>query len=114
MMRLCRLIFRKTTGGLLVRIVYDDNQTPPIEQEINDFAILNGYNVDALTIIDLPESDSEFNNAVNATKVKLQNGQLIYEFIELPFEPAEPNPIMQINDKIDLLIQMYLEKEGII
>jgi hypothetical protein len=38
-------------------------------------------------------------------------------FAAAPPEPEpqpEPNPVLQLNDKVDILIQMQLEREGIV
>lgn len=116
-MSICRLIFRKDIGQLLLRVVYnDENIIPTLEQEKNTFAVLNGYNEDALVVIDIPETDVEFHNAAYAESIKLENGNLVYTLPpETPPEPSEkPDPISQLNEKVDLLIMMMLEKEGII
>ncbi len=112
-MKLCRLIFRKITGDLLLRIIYSDSaNVPSLSQELEDFAILNGYNVDALIVVDKLESDVEFENMVNAKTIKYDNGNLIYTFPDIP-EPVKlkPDPVLE---RLDLLIQMQLEREGII
>ena len=115
-MWVCRLIFRKATGDLLVRASYNADNIPSLEDELRDFAVLNGYNIDALTIIDLPESDERFQDIVEAIDIKLENGELVYS---LPQEtelelPQEPDLILQVNEKVNLLIMMMLEREGIV
>lgn len=114
-MKVCRLIFRKDIGKLLLKVMYENkSELPTIEDELNTFAILNGYNSDALTIIDMDETHNEFQNAVTATNITLEEGNLVYQIIEPTPEQVEPNPMVQLNNKVDLLIQMFLEKEGII
>ena len=115
-MKICRLIFRKSTKTLLVKIMYgNEQQIPEVEQEVNDFAVLNGYNESALEVVDILETDPEFEKVVTAKTIRLENGSLVYTFAPIEPEPQpEPSPVAQLNDKVDLLIQMQLEREGII
>jgi hypothetical protein len=115
-MKLCRIIFRRTTGTELVRTVYGCSEdAPELADEIKDFSILNGYSEPALEVIDLPETDPEFEKAVTAETIRLENGSLVYTFAPIEPEPQpEPDPVVQLNDKVDLLIQMQLEREGIV
>ena len=111
-MNVCRVIFRKTTGDMLLRIIYHDNTNiPDLEQELADFAVLNGYNVEALIVVDKLETDAEFENMVKAETIKYDNGNLIYTFPDIPEPIRESNPVLE---RLDLLIQMQLEREGII
>jgi len=117
-MKVCRLIFRKTTGNLLVRTVYDSQNISTIEEEINDFAVLNGYNPEALTCIDIEETDTErFQQATGASSITLSNGELVFETAQTPDVPdiaPDESFILEINEKLDLLMLMQLEKEGIV
>ena len=111
-MNACRVIFRKTTGDMLLRIIYSDSaNVPSLSQELEDFAILNGYNVDALIVVDKFETDAEFENMVKAETIKYDNGNLIYTFPDIPEPEPESDPVLE---RLDLLIQMQLEREGII
>ena len=111
-MNVCRVIFRKTTGDMLLRIIYHDNTNiPDLEQELEDFAVLNGYNVDALIAVDKLDTDAEFENMVKAETIKYDNGNLIYTFPDIPEPTRESDPVIE---RLDLLIQMQLEREGII
>jgi len=111
---LCRLIFRKSNGEFLLKTIYTGiAPIPTPEQEIEDFAILNGYNVNALTVLDLTETHEHFKEIVGASNIRLNGEELLYDNIEE--SPTKPiNPVGQVNEKLDLLIQMQLEKEGII
>lgn len=114
-MRLCRLIFRRSTGTMLMRAIYEGKNVPTLACEISDFAVLNGYNESALEVIDLLEADPGFESATTAETIRLENGSLIYTFApEEPEPQPEPNPVLQLNDKVDILIQMQLEREGIV
>jgi hypothetical protein len=115
--KVCRLIFRKTTGSLLVRVVYNSSNIPTIEEEINDFAILNGYNLEALTCIDIDETDERFQQAVDALSITLgNNDELVFETGQVPdvSDTTTTDPLSEINEKLDLLMLMQLEKGGIV
>ncbi len=115
-MKLCRLIFRKDIGNMLLRVVYSDNiNIPTVEQEIATFSVLNGYNTEALMIFDIEETDLEFVNTIKADAIRLVDGEFEYIFSPIvPEPPQEIDPVLQMNEKLDIIIQMQLEKEGII
>lgn len=98
-MNICRLIFRKDIGKMLVKSFYSGDEIPSIEQELETFSILNGYNVDALQIIDLQEDDERYHLAEIAQDIKWRNGEL--EFIQ----PQPP----KFEEPITLSEQMYAE-----
>lgn len=102
-MLVCRMIFRKDIGKLLLKLTYlGEEELPTIEQEIETFTALNGYNPDALQVVDLLESDPLYHLAQRAKDIKWRNGEL--EFID-PQEPEEP----EIVEEISLLEQVYAE-----
>lgn len=113
-MRLCRLMFLKATGKLIVKISYSDNiGIPSIDEDIEMVVANNRLATADIIAFDVTENETNFNDVYNAVDILLRDGNFIYKDVqEMPI--PEETVVNQLNEKMDLLIQMQLEREGII
>ena len=87
-----RLFFRKDTGNFLHFYEMEGGIViPSIEQDLTSIKSLDGYNINAIEVVELNQTDYEIREKCRVAKsnIRLEDGELIFTFSQEQQEQIE-------------------------